>query len=147
MGTYSLKFELIEECLRKLFVIQKENPSFAQYISSWKDKDSVERNLHKTIEAIIDIGKMLISEKNLREPGTYKEVFLILHDNGLFSSEFLPLIDKMIGMRNILVHSYDRIDDTIVYSVLQRNLNDIRAITDTLRKVAVDYFAGSGLQP
>lgn len=137
MGSYNQKLELIEECLRKLSEIQRDNQSLSQYRLSWKDKDAAERNIQKIIEAIIDTGKMLISENQFREPGTYKEVFLILHDNGLFPGELLPLIDKMIGMRNILVHSYDRIDDAIIYTVLQKNLSDMKIIADLLKKVTL----------
>ena len=77
---------------------------------------------------------MLISDKKLHEPGNNREVFLILNENNLFPSKYLSLIDKMIGMRNIIVHSYDRIDDTIVYSVLKKNLTDIKRLNNLLKK-------------
>jgi uncharacterized protein YutE (UPF0331/DUF86 family) len=40
----------------------------------------------------------------------------------------------MIGMRNIIVHSYDRIDDGIVYGFLKKNLNDIKRLSGSLKK-------------
>ena len=134
MELYSRKFELIDECVERLSNIKKDNPSLKKYRSSWKDKDASERNLQKVVEAIIDIGKMVISEKKLREPGNNREVFLILEENKLFPSEFIPLMDRMIGMRNIIVHSYDRIDDGIVYGVLKKNLNDIKRLSSRLKK-------------
>lgn len=96
MELYSRKFELIDECIERLFSMKKDNSSLKKYRNSWKDKDAAERNLQKVIEAIIDIGKMVISEKKLREPGNNREVFLILEENKLFPSEFIPLIDRMI---------------------------------------------------
>jgi uncharacterized protein YutE (UPF0331/DUF86 family) len=95
----------------------------------------------KVVEAVIDIGKMLVSQKALREPGSNREVFLVLQENDLFPAELLPLIDKMIGMRNILVHSYDRIDDEIVYGVLQRNLNQVRVIVESLKKSSIGLLS------
>src|SRR3990172_2851485 len=118
MDNYFRKFELIEECFKRLFQIAKDNQTILQYRNSWKDKDAAERNIQKIVEAVIDIGKMLVSQKALREPGSNREVFLVLQENDLFPAELLPVIDKMIGMRNILVHSYDRIDDEIVYGVV-----------------------------
>lgn len=135
MELYSRKFELIDECTERLFSIKKDNPSLKKYRNSWKDKDAAERNLQKVIEAIIDVGKMAISEKKMREPGNNREVFLILEENKLFPSEFIPLIDRMIGMRSIIVHSYDRIDDEIVYGVLKKNLNDIKRLSRQLKKI------------
>ena len=137
MNSYCRKLELIDDCVRRLFEILQENPTLETYRNSWKDKDSAERNLQKTIEALIDIGKMLVSEKQLREPANNREVFLILEENNLFPSEFMALIDRMIGMRNIIVHSYDRIDDAVVYAVLRTNLDDIRMVRGYLEKITI----------
>jgi len=135
MEIYTRKFELIEECLKRLKEIKKENPTFQKYRNSWKDKDSAERNLQKIIEAIIDIGKMIIADLKLREPGNNREVFLVLEEKSLFPSEYMELIDRIIGMRNIIVHSYDRIDDAIVYRVLKKSLGDIKKLIGHLKKL------------
>jgi uncharacterized protein YutE (UPF0331/DUF86 family) len=135
MDIYTRKFELIEDSLQKLSAIRRENPSLEQYRNSWKDRDAAERNLQKIIEAFIDVGKMIIAEKRFREPGNNREVFLILAEKKIFSSEFMTLVDKMIGMRNIIVHGYDRINDEIVYGVLKRNLKDIKKLIANLKKI------------
>lgn len=141
MEPYPKKLDLIEECLKRLETIISENPTFTKYRNSWKDKDATERNLQKTIEAIIDIGKMVIADWKLREPGNNREVFLILEENGLFPSEYIPLMDKMIGMRNIIVHGYNRIDDSIVYGVLKKNLDDIKNLNEHFKRVIVEMSA------
>jgi uncharacterized protein YutE (UPF0331/DUF86 family) len=137
MEIYTRKFELIEDSLKKLSDIKRENPTLDQYRGSWKDKDSAERNLQKIVEAMIDLGKILIAEKKLKEPSSNREVFQILEEKGIFPSEFLPLVDKMIGMRNIIVHSYNRIDDSIVYGVLKKNLSVIRRLNSILKKACL----------
>lgn len=123
--------------MKKLLELRKENPTLDRYRSSWKDKDSAERNLQKIVEAIIDIGKMLLAQRNLKEPSNNREVFLILQENQIFPSKFIPLVDKMIGMRNIIVHSYDRINDEIVYGVLRKNLGDIDKLATILKKACL----------
>ncbi|NCO83992.1 MAG: hypothetical protein COZ31_02365 [Nitrospirae bacterium CG_4_10_14_3_um_filter_44_29] len=140
MDLYTRKLEVINDSFRKLLEIKKESPSFHDYDNSWRSKDITERNLHKVIEAIVDIGKMLISDKKLREPGNNREVFIILSENSLFPSEHLPLIEKMSGMRNILVHSYDRVDDSIVYGVLQKNLKDIKKMNNYFKKLVSEII-------
>lgn len=137
MDIYTRKFDLIEESIKKLSELRRENPTLDNYRRSWKDKDSAERNLQKVIEAIIDLGKMLIADKKLREPSNNREVFQILDEEGLFQSELMPLIDKMIGMRNVLVHSYNRIDDSIIYGVLKKNLFDIKKLSLVLKKTCL----------
>lgn len=135
MEIYTRKFELIEDCLKRLKDIKREAPTLRKYRNSWKDKDSAERNLQKIIEALIDAGKMMIADLGLREPGNNREVFLILEENRLFPSGFMDLTDRMIGMRNIIVHSYDRIDDAIVHGVLKKSLADITRLAGHLKKI------------
>lgn len=137
MDIYTRKFDLIEESIKKLSELRRENPTLDKYRRSWKDKDSAERNLQKVIEAIIDLGKMLIADKKLREPSNNREVFQILEEEGLFPSELMPLSDKMIGMRNVLVHSYNRIDDSIIYGVLKKNLSDIKKLSLIVKKTCL----------
>jgi uncharacterized protein YutE (UPF0331/DUF86 family) len=137
MEIYSRKFELIEDSLKKLSEIKKANPTLDKYRSSWKEKDSAERNIQKIVEAFIDVGKMLIALRRLKEPANNREVFLILEEKGLFPSEFIPLVDKMIGMRNIIVHSYNRINDEIVYGVLKKNLTDIGKLSTNLKRICL----------
>jgi uncharacterized protein YutE (UPF0331/DUF86 family) len=136
MSLYIKKIEIIEDSLKKLKEINSEIKTFRQYKSSWRYKDIAERNLHKIIEAIIDIGKIIISSKKLKEPATNREVFEILSENNLFPLEFLDLTDKMLGLRNIIVHSYDRIDDSVIYGILKKNLTDIEKIKDYFTRVS-----------
>jgi uncharacterized protein YutE (UPF0331/DUF86 family) len=80
---------------------------------------------------------MLLAQKKLKEPSNNREVFLILQENQIFPSKLIPLVDKMIGMRNIIVHSYDRINDEIVHGVLKKNLRDIEKLTAILKKASL----------
>ncbi len=131
---YFSKIETVENSLKKLYEIRKKVPDYENYIKSWIYKDSAERNLHRAIEAIIDIGKMLISDKKLKIPESNREVFILLAENNLFPAEYLDLIFKMIGVRNIIVHSYDKIDDSVLYGILKKNLNDFKKILQILKE-------------
>ena len=128
------KIETVENSLKKLYEIRKKVPDYEKYIKSWIYKDAAERNLHRAIEAIIDIGKMLISDKKLKIPESNREVFILLAENDLFPAEYLDLIFKMIGVRNIIVHSYDKIDDSVLYGILKKNLNDLKKILQILKE-------------
>lgn len=141
MELITRKIEIIEDSLRKLKELNSEIKSLKEFKASWKHKDIAERNLHKIIEAIIDICKIIISLKNLKEPTTNREVFEILSENNLFPSELLELVNKMIGLRNIIVHSYDRIDDSVIYGVLKKNLKDI----ETIKLHFVEFLKNKGI--
>lgn len=131
---YFSKIETVESSLKKLLEISKKVPTYEEYVKSWIFKDAAERNLHRAIEAILDIGKMLVSDKKLKIPESNREVFLLLVENNLFPADYLELISKMIGVRNIIVHSYDKVDDTVIYGILKKNLKDIRKILSLLKE-------------
>jgi uncharacterized protein YutE (UPF0331/DUF86 family) len=40
----------------------------------------------------------------------------------------------MAGMRNLLVHNYDTIDDTLMYGVLKKHLPDFSAFLREIRE-------------
>jgi len=131
---YFSKIETVQNSLKKLYEIRKKVPDYEKYIKSWIYKDAAERNLHRAIEAIIDIGKMFIFDKKLKIPESNREVFILLAENDLFPAEYLELIFKMIGIRNIIVHSYDKIDDSVLYGILKKNLNDFKKILQILKE-------------
>jgi uncharacterized protein YutE (UPF0331/DUF86 family) len=131
---YFSKIETVGNSLKKLYEIRKKVPDYEKYIKSWIYKDAAERNLHRAIEAIIDIGKMLISDKKLKIPESNREVFILLAENDLFPAEYLDLIFKMIGVRNIIVHSYDKIDDSVLYGILKKKLDDFKKILQILKE-------------
>ena len=80
--------------------------------------------LQLSIESMLDIGELVISELRLPRPEIGRDVFFILAKSKIFSSRFAGKIAPMVGMRNILVHEYDDIDLAKVYGCLQNNLED-----------------------
>ncbi len=97
---------------------------------------SSERFLHLAIECAIDIGNHLIADLHFRKPGSNREVFEILHENGIIGAGLRDSLAKMAQFRNILVHDYLKIDREIVFNIVQRDVKDlelfIKAIFDTL---------------
>lgn len=55
---------------------------------------SAERFLHLSIEALIDIGNQIISDDNLGRVNVYKDIALILAENGYLAEEEKKLFIK-----------------------------------------------------
>ncbi|WP_172675888.1 DUF86 domain-containing protein [Propionispora sp. 2/2-37] len=85
----------------------------------------VERTLQVAIEACLDIGSHWIADQGWREPATYREIFVVLAENGVLTQEQAATYQKMAQFRNLLVHDYARIDPEILLSILKRNLTDL----------------------
>lgn len=88
--------------------------SFEAYLKDITVKDAVERNIEVAIQACIDIGRIIIKRKKLREPEDNKGVFVVFAENGFISERSLKFLVPMAATRNVLVHGYDKVDDNIV---------------------------------
>ena len=118
------KISLLQEKVKRLEKLAQSLDSFEAYQSSPDAKDIAERNLQVAIEACLDIGKIVISNRHLKEPGDNKTVFVILAEEKKISQESLRFLVPMAGTRNILVHGYDSVDDALIYGILKKHLND-----------------------
>ena len=79
----------------------KNSKSFAEYEKDLKTKGAVERHLGIIGEAV---------NKFLKEPNTNE----------------LKNASQIISLRNRLIHSYDSIDDSIIWSIITRHLPPLK---------------------
>ena len=121
------RIEKTWEYLDFLYTI-KTNCSIDEFKQNPMVYGSTERFLHLCIEAMLDIGTHIISDKNLGKIEYYSDVPKLLCHHGYLKKEQLDLFIRIIGFRNILVHEYLEVDLDIVYNVLQDNLTDLENI-------------------
>ncbi|RMG03758.1 MAG: DUF86 domain-containing protein [Nitrospirae bacterium] len=98
--------------------------SFEKFLSDYTLRAAIERNLEVAIQGCIDIAKIIIKRERLREPEDNKGTFVVLAENGLISEESLKFLLPMAGTRNILVHGYDKVDESIIFGIIRRHLED-----------------------
>ncbi len=97
-------------------------------------KRFVERNIELAIEQMIDICKHFIGSLDLREPETYAECFAILGESGIIADQTVETCKSMARYRNLLIHTYDWVDDTITYGIYEKRLNDFRMFIGSVRQ-------------
>lgn len=111
----------------------KDNYSLNEFKDNKMVYGSSERFLHLTIEALLDMGNHLVSDQDLGNIDSYRDIPKILHQNEYITSEQKEIFIKIIGFRNILVHDYLDIDKATVYKIIKENLSDL---TDLLKMYA-----------
>ena len=124
MKSIEKKIMMVEARVSKLKSMSKNINSFEEYLSSQDNIDIAERNIHVAIEACMDIGKIIIANKNLKEPVDNKGIFAVLAEAGIINQKSLGFLMPMAGTRNILVHGYDRIDSALIYGIIKKHLQD-----------------------
>ena len=75
-----------------------------KYEEDYRTRAFVERYLHLCIEKVIDIGNHFVSFHRWREPDGYRDLFHVLHENGIIPEEHLKTFQNMASFRNLLVH-------------------------------------------
>lgn len=93
-----------------------------------KDKTirgAIERYLFLVCQSAIDYAEALVSFLKLRSPITYADVFEILAEEELISSDMSLKMKKMVGFRNILTQAYGEINIEIVDQILKKDNKDI----------------------
>lgn len=97
-------------------LLRFEKLSMREISRSYDTHKIVERTLEIIINEAIDINQHLIAESNLGKlPFDFKESFTLLFDLKVYPKEFGQEIAKSVGLRNILVHQYRKLDEEIFY--------------------------------
>lgn len=106
--------------------------SFEEYQSNKILRGYVERTLQVSIQICLDIGSRLIAEFGFRQPDDSRDVFTVLDEEGVLPPDLLASLQKMVGFRNLIVHDYARIDDSLVFAALQNRLGDFARFAEAV---------------
>ena len=116
------RLKLLAEYISDLQDMQRV--SLEEYQENKLIRKAVERTLHTAIEACLDIGHHIIAKEGFRSPQVNKDVFIVLSEEDVIPHELVSQLVDMARFRNILVHEYTRLDDSIVYGILKRRVID-----------------------
>jgi len=119
------KIDQIEGYLRELREIVPKD--FVTYQKKVDKRRACERLLQLSVEAVIDVCRLLVTGLRLGIPSEEDDLFEKLEIAGIISPQVEEKLKEMKGFRNILVHEYTRIDDKIVYQVARTKLRDFEA--------------------
>jgi uncharacterized protein YutE (UPF0331/DUF86 family) len=88
--------------------------------------------LQTSIQALLDLGSLLVSRLGLPVPRTSADVLSHLEEAGHLPEGAAVRFRPIIGFGNRVVHLYDRIDERIVYRILTEERADIAELLELL---------------
>ncbi len=121
------RLKLLAEYTDELRDYKTQITSFRVYQDNKMLRRAVERTLQVAIETCLDIGRRLIALEGFRYPEDNQDVFRVLAEEEVVPEGLLPVLLDMARFRNLIVHEYARIDDVLVYGILQKRLDDLDA--------------------
>lgn len=126
-------FSKIDELNGYLEELEKIKPdNFDDYVNSIEKKRACERLLQISIEIVIDIANVLVSNLKLGIPEDENILFEKLRKEKIISKKMEEILKKMKGFRNILVHKYGELDNELVFE----NLDDLDDFTKFIEVIS-----------
>jgi uncharacterized protein YutE (UPF0331/DUF86 family) len=117
------KADVVARCIGR---IKSKSPATQEILAVDLDaQDIIVLNLERAIQACVDMASHIIAYTALPAAPTMADGFVVLHQAGVISQHLCNRMVKATGLRNLLVHEYQRIDWNVVWQVLTKHLQDL----------------------
>lgn len=118
------KLESLRRCLQR---VQDKTPASLDLLMNDYDlQDIIVLNLERAIQSCVDIGLHIISDLDVPIPQTMSQTFEAMRQAGCLDAVTAERMSKAVGFRNTAVHAYQKMDWSIVYSIITTRLDDFR---------------------
>lgn len=85
---------------------------------------TVERLFQLIVDTTIDINTHIISQLSLPVPDDYQSTFITLAQNKIIKMDFALKIGPSVGLRNLVVHKYGKVDIKRMVEDIKNNIGD-----------------------
>ena len=124
------------EKIEKTLLFYEETLGFVEVESNWTstlEKKALERITHLLIEAILDVGNLMIDGFIMRDPGSYEDIIDILEDEKVVSTSAANDLKEIIRFRKVIVQDYLEINHDELMSNLQKNKDSLASFPQAVR--------------
>jgi uncharacterized protein YutE (UPF0331/DUF86 family) len=124
------KVAFVRQALAELEAIPQA--SLEEFLGDRRNLPAALHWLQTAVQALVDIGLILVASRGLATPRTSLEVLERLEEASALPSGSAVQYRAVIGFRNRIVHLYDRVDPAIVYGILTEDRQDLTRLLDLL---------------
>jgi uncharacterized protein YutE (UPF0331/DUF86 family) len=125
------KIEIIERCIKRINEEYRGDPA---NLANMTKQDSIVLNLQRACEAAIALAMHIVADKALGVPQTSRDAFTLLEENQLIDKKLGQCLKAMVGFRNIAVHDYQDINQAILQSIIEKEINDLQCFARVILK-------------
>ncbi|MCM3670255.1 DUF86 domain-containing protein [Mesobacillus maritimus] len=98
------------------------------------EKAALERLTHTILEAILDVGNMMIDGFIMRDPGSYEDIIDILSDENVITKEMHEGLVNIIPFRKVTVQQYTRVDHENLSEAFLKALPVLEQFSEKVRE-------------
>jgi uncharacterized protein YutE (UPF0331/DUF86 family) len=99
---------------------------------------AVERLLGRLVDLAVDVNTHVVSTRLGRAPAEYRESFDLAVEAGLFDTALAEDLKPSVGMRNVIVHEYVRLDLDRVAAAVPLAVDGYRRFVTVVARHLVD---------
>ncbi|MGL4762233.1 MAG: type VII toxin-antitoxin system HepT family RNase toxin [Sarcina sp.] len=103
-------------------------------LEDYTKQDSIILNIQRACECSIDLAMHIVSDKRLGVPQTSRDAFEVLESNGIIDKSLASKMKPMVGLRNIAVHDYQKVNLKIVEMIIEKHLSDFEEFVYCINK-------------
>jgi uncharacterized protein YutE (UPF0331/DUF86 family) len=93
-------------------------------------------DLHRALEAVMEIGSHILSRIPGARPTSYKDIPRLLEKHKIIPGDSATnQLEKMAGYRNRMVHFYGEITEEEIYNIIQQELEDFHTFLAHINEI------------
>ena len=96
------------------------------WLASDIHKLALQRIGHNVMEAMMDVGNVMIDGFIMRDPGSYDDIIDILVDEKVITPEMDAPLKEVVGLRKMLVRDFINVNNEEVVNVLSKNIEALK---------------------
>ncbi|RMF04124.1 MAG: DUF86 domain-containing protein [Chloroflexi bacterium] len=112
------------------------------FLRDFTKVESAKHLLQVSVQCCLDLAHHIIADEGFRAPQDSYDAFVVLNEHNIIPDDFLPTLRTMVSFRNRTVHLYWHVDDSLIFDILQSNLDDFSTFT----RYILDYLNPTNTQ-
>lgn len=88
-----------------------------------------------TAQVCIDMANHVIASSGWRVPADFRDAFTVLEERAVIEPDLAERMRALAGLRNRLVHVYEKVDDQIVHASLGDGLEDLGSFSQAIARL------------
>ncbi|MFZ5471925.1 MAG: type VII toxin-antitoxin system HepT family RNase toxin [Myxococcota bacterium] len=83
--------------------------------------------VYRVAQDLIDLANLIVAERSLGVPHTYREAFQLMSQAGLLAAPLAASLEGWVGLRNIIAHIYRKLDLDTLHAAMLHEREPLRS--------------------
>ncbi|MFH1837939.1 MAG: DUF86 domain-containing protein [Candidatus Kuenenbacteria bacterium] len=127
-----LKLSKIKDYYKEMEPLLKFKPN--EILADYYKLRTFEREFQLIVDTILDINTHIISTLDFQIPDDYQGTFAILAQAKVLPEKFCNKFASVVGLRNMIVHKYEKVDNKKFIFDLQKEAKDFKEYCGLIEK-------------